>query len=34
LEQAAKEEDTNKIRNGVHDLAEYLRKVEVIYDEQ
>lgn len=34
LEEAAKEEDTNKIRNGIHDLAEYLRKVEVIYDEQ
>jgi K+-sensing histidine kinase KdpD len=34
LEEAAKEEDSNKIRNGVHDLAEYLRNVEVIYDEQ
>jgi signal transduction histidine kinase len=34
LEEAAKEADSNKIRNGVHELAEYLRKVEVIYDEQ
>jgi len=34
LEEAAKEADANKIRNGVHELAEYLRKVEVIYDEQ
>jgi histidine phosphotransfer protein HptB len=34
LEEAAKEADSNKIRNGVHELAEYLRRVEVIYDEQ
>ncbi|MCI0443329.1 Hpt domain-containing protein [bacterium] len=34
LEEAAKEADSNKIRNGVDELAEYLRKVEVIYDEQ
>jgi HPt (histidine-containing phosphotransfer) domain-containing protein len=34
LEEAAKEEDSNKIRNGIHELAEYLRRVEVIYDEQ
>lgn len=34
LEEAAKQEDSNKIRNGVHELAEYLRNVEVIYDEQ
>jgi histidine phosphotransfer protein HptB len=34
LEEAAKEADSNKIRNGVQELAEYLRRVEVIYDEQ
>jgi signal transduction histidine kinase len=34
LEEAAKVADSNKIRDGVHELAEYLRKVEVIYDEQ
>jgi histidine phosphotransfer protein HptB len=34
LEEAAKEADSNKIRNGVDELAKYLRKVEVIYDEQ
>jgi signal transduction histidine kinase len=34
LEEAAKEANSDKIRNGVHELAEYLRKVEVIYDEQ
>ena len=34
LEEAAKEADSNKIRDGVHELAEYLSKVEVIYDEQ
>jgi histidine phosphotransfer protein HptB len=33
LEEAAKEADSDKIRNGVDELAEYLRKVEVIYDE-
>lgn len=34
LEEAAKEANSDKIRNSVHELAEYLRKVEVIYDEQ
>ncbi|HEY7160285.1 MAG TPA: Hpt domain-containing protein, partial [Acidobacteriota bacterium] len=34
LEEAAKEANSDKIRNGVHELAEYLRRVEVIYDEQ
>lgn len=34
LEEAAKDEDSNRIRSGVHELAEYLRNVEVIYDEQ
>jgi signal transduction histidine kinase len=34
LEEAAKEADSNKIRNGVHELAQYRSKVEVIYDEQ
>jgi HPt (histidine-containing phosphotransfer) domain-containing protein len=34
LEEAAKEADSNRIRNGIHELAEYLRRVEVIYDEQ
>jgi nitrogen-specific signal transduction histidine kinase len=34
LEEAAKEENLDLIRKGVFDLAEYLRNVEVIYDEQ
>jgi signal transduction histidine kinase len=34
LEEAAKEENSDLIRKGVFDLTEYLRNVEVIYDEQ
>ncbi len=34
LEEAAREANSDKIRDGVHELAEYLSKVEVIYDEQ